>query len=71
MLRISKELLQDRMNMNGLSTRKPLIQFLEEAVLKRAGYLILEAIMTLMECPIEEENWTSSQPIVLTHSLSD
>jgi len=70
MLRISKELLQDRMNMNGLSTRKPLIQFLEEAVLKRAEYLILEAIMTLMECPIEE-NWTSSQPIVLTHSLSD
>ena len=56
--------------MNGLSTRKPLIQFLEEAVLKRAEYLILEAIMTLMECPIEE-NWTSSQPIVLTHSLSD
>jgi hypothetical protein len=71
MLRISKELLQDRMNMNGFPTRKLLMQLLEEAVLIRAEYLILEAIMTRMGCPIEEENWTSSQLIVLTHSLSD
>lgn len=71
MLRISKELLQDRMNTNGLPTRKPLMQLLEEAVLIKAGYSILEAIMIRMGCPIEEENWTSSQLIALTHSLSD
>uniref|UniRef100_A0A0A9GTM1 Uncharacterized protein n=1 Tax=Arundo donax TaxID=35708 RepID=A0A0A9GTM1_ARUDO len=47
------------------------MQLLEHAVLIRAGYLILEAITIHMECPIEEETWTSSQHTALTHSLSD
>jgi hypothetical protein len=71
MLRISKELVQGRMNTNGLPTRKLLMQLLEAVALIRAGYLILEAIMIHMECLIEEENWTSSQLTALTHSLSD
>jgi hypothetical protein len=71
MLRISKELVQGRTNTNGLPTKKLLMQLLDKVALIRAGYLILEAIMTHMECPIEEENWTSFQLTVLTHSLSD
>jgi hypothetical protein len=71
MPRISKELLQDKMNTNGSPTRKLLMQLSEEVVLIRAGYLILEAIMIRMECHIEEESWTSSQLIPLTHNLSD
>jgi hypothetical protein len=71
MQRIGKEQPQDRMNTNGLLTRKLLIQLLEKAVLVRAGYLILEAIMTHMECLTEEENWISSQLTALAHSLSD
>ena len=71
MLRISKEPVQGRTNTNGLPIRKLLMQLLDKVALIRAGYLILEAIMTHMECPIEEENWTSFQLTVLTHSLSD
>jgi hypothetical protein len=54
MLRISKELVQGRTNTNGLPTKKLLMQLLDKVALIRAGYLILEAIMTHMECPIEK-----------------
>jgi hypothetical protein len=70
MQKIEERLPPDKMKMNGLYTRKLLMQLLKKVVLTRGEYLILEAIMIHMEFPIEEANWTSFQLTVLAHSLT-
>ena len=71
MQKIEKRLPPDKMKMNGLHTRKPLMQLLKKVVLTRGEYLILEGIMIHMEFPIEEANSTSFQLTVSAHSLID